>query len=68
MFFYVLAQEEGSSPNNGDDISRYPMTNRLVCGLRDRFEPRIAEAVRAKRVTDTVSGLLRDVQLESFKL
>ena len=26
-------------------------------GLRDRFEPAIAEAVRAKRVTDTVSGL-----------
>ena len=25
--------------------------------LRDRFEPRVAEAVRAKRVTDTVSGL-----------
>ena len=25
--------------------------------LRDRFEPGIAEAVRAKRVTDTVSGL-----------
>ena len=25
--------------------------------LRDRFEPVIAEAVRAKRVTDTVSGL-----------
>ena len=37
-------------------------------GLRDRFEPMIAEAVRAKRVTDTVSGLLRDAQLESFKL
>ena len=29
----------------------------LCKGLRDRFEPRIAEAVRAKRVTDTVSGL-----------
>ncbi len=33
------------------------MKNRLVWGLRDRFEPAIAEAVRAKRVTDTVSGL-----------
>ena len=42
---------------------------KLPCAeLRDRFEPMIAEAVRAKRVTVTVSGLLRDAQLESFKL
>ena len=40
-----------------DGISRPPTKNRLVWGLRDRFEPRVAEAVRAKRVTDTVSGL-----------
>ncbi len=33
------------------------MKNRLVWALRDRFEPAIAEAVRAKRVTDTISGL-----------
>ena len=49
--------------------SHAPLRKTALCeGLRDRFEPRIAEAVRGKRVTDTVSGLLRDVQLESFKL
>ena len=32
----------GSSPNNVDDISRYPMKNRLVWGLRDRIEPVVA--------------------------
>ncbi len=29
----------------------------LLVVLRDRFEPVVAAAVRAKRVTDTVSGL-----------
>ena len=49
--------------------SRAPLRKIALCEeLRDRLEPRVAEAVRAKRVTDTVSGLLRDVQLESFKL
>ena len=38
--------------------SRAPLRKTALCeGLRDRFEPRVAEAVRAKRVTDTVSGL-----------
>ena len=38
--------------------SRAPLRKIALCeGLRDRFEPVIAEAVRAKRVTDTVSGL-----------
>ncbi len=54
---YAQALLIGSSPNGVVGISRYPMKNRLVWGLRDRFEPGIAEAVRAKRVTDTVSGL-----------
>ena len=35
-----------------------PLRKITLCEeLRDRFEPRVAEAVRAKRVTDTVSGL-----------
>ena len=49
--------------------SRAPLRKIALCeGLRDRFEPVIAEAVRSKASYGYSIRPLRDVQLESFKL
>ena len=49
--------------------SRAPLRKIALCeGLRDRFEPVIAEAVRSKASDGYSIRPLRDDQLESFKL
>ena len=49
--------------------SRAPLRKIALCeGLRDRFEPVIAEAVRSKASYGYSIRLPRDDQLESFKL
>ena len=49
--------------------ARAPLRKIALCeGLRDRFEPWIAEAVRSKASDGYSIRLPRDDQLESFKL